>query len=92
MARIVAARRSRSARVSGSTSKASHGDTGLVDGGTFVREVSLPRHHISVPTAEPFAVSMHAPHVLRLEPGSVELGALHHALATLRQVIGDHAH
>jgi DNA-binding transcriptional MocR family regulator len=47
--------------------------------------MSLQREGISVSTAEPFAVSAHVPHALRLALGSVALPALREALLTVRK-------
>lgn len=49
--------------------------------------MALQREHISVSTAEPFAVSAHVPHALRLALGSVEMGALRDALTTVRKTV-----
>jgi DNA-binding transcriptional MocR family regulator len=46
---------------------------------------------ISVSTAEPFTVAAHVPHALRLALGSEEFDTLRRALATVRQVVEDHA-
>ncbi|SET30761.1 DNA-binding transcriptional regulator, MocR family, contains an aminotransferase domain [Pseudomonas sp. NFR09] len=47
--------------------------------------MNLQREGISVSTAEPFAVSAHVPHALRLALGSVALPALREALLTVRK-------
>ncbi|PRA32908.1 aminotransferase-like domain-containing protein [Pseudomonas poae] len=49
--------------------------------------MTLQREQVWVSTAEPFAVSAHVPHALRLALGSVDLTALHDALAKVRQVL-----
>ena len=49
--------------------------------------MSLQREGISVSTAEPFAVSAHVPHALRLALGSVALPALREALSKVRKVV-----
>ncbi|TNB95894.1 PLP-dependent aminotransferase family protein [Pseudomonas jessenii] len=49
--------------------------------------VELMQKQISVTTAEPFAVSAHVPHAIRLALGSVEMDVLRQALTTVRQVI-----
>lgn len=49
--------------------------------------MTLQREGISVSTAEPFAVSAHVPHALRLALGSVDMPALRGALLTVRQVV-----
>ncbi|NWC07558.1 PLP-dependent aminotransferase family protein [Pseudomonas agarici] len=43
--------------------------------------------NVSVSTAEPFAISAHVPHALRLALGSVEMGALRAALEKVKWVI-----
>ncbi|MBB6154805.1 DNA-binding transcriptional MocR family regulator [Pseudomonas sp. JAI115] len=49
--------------------------------------VELMQKQISVTTAEPFAVSAHVPHAIRLALGSVEMEVLRQALTTVRKVI-----
>ncbi|ROM34186.1 GntR family transcriptional regulator [Pseudomonas poae] len=49
--------------------------------------MTLQREHISVSTAEPFAVSAYVPHALRLALGSVEMPALREALIKVRKVV-----
>ncbi len=49
--------------------------------------MSLQREGVSVSTAEPFAVSAHVPHALRLALGSVEMGALREALIKVRRAV-----
>ncbi|MBN2993461.1 PLP-dependent aminotransferase family protein, partial [Pseudomonas cedrina subsp. fulgida] len=49
--------------------------------------MALQRENIAVSTAEPFAVSAHVPHALRLALGSVALPALRDALLTVRRVV-----
>ncbi|SAM34453.1 MULTISPECIES: aminotransferase-like domain-containing protein [unclassified Pseudomonas] len=49
--------------------------------------MTLQRDGISVSTAEPFAVSAHVPHALRLALGSVDMPALREALVTVRKVV-----
>lgn len=49
--------------------------------------MTLQREHVWVSTAEPFAVSAHVPHALRLALGSVEMPALREALVKVRQVL-----
>ena len=49
--------------------------------------MSLQRERVWVSTAEPFAVSAHVPHALRLALGSVEMPALREALAAVRRVV-----
>ena len=50
--------------------------------------VELMHEQISVTTAEPFAVSTHVPHAIRLALGSVPMDVLRQALITVRKVIG----
>ncbi|WP_248750093.1 PLP-dependent aminotransferase family protein [Pseudomonas sp. MWU15-20650] len=49
--------------------------------------MTLQRDGIAVSTAEPFAVSAHVPHALRLALGSVPMPVLREALATVRKVV-----
>lgn len=49
--------------------------------------MTLQRDNISVSTAEPFAVSAHVPHALRLALGSVAMPALREALVKVRKVV-----
>lgn len=51
--------------------------------------MALLRANVSVSTAEPFAVSEHVPHAIRLALGSVGPDALQTALRDVRRVIGD---
>lgn len=48
---------------------------------------ALLREQISVSTAQPFAISTHVPHAIRLALASVEMGALRGALAKVKWVI-----
>jgi DNA-binding transcriptional MocR family regulator len=48
---------------------------------------SLARDHVSVATAEPFAVSAPAPQAIRLALGSADLASLRATLSTVRQVV-----
>ena len=50
--------------------------------------VELQQQQISVTTAEPFAVSAHVPHAIRLALGSVDMAVLRQALITVRKIIG----
>ncbi|MFJ2327184.1 PLP-dependent aminotransferase family protein [Pseudomonas sp. NPDC087690] len=50
--------------------------------------VALMHEQISVTTAEPFSVSAHVPHAIRLALGSVDVAVLRQALTTVRQIIG----
>ncbi|WP_286237527.1 PLP-dependent aminotransferase family protein [Neptuniibacter halophilus] len=52
----------------------------------------LQQTGISVSTAEPYAVSPHVPHALRLALGSVDLATLRVALETVRRVIEQQAY
>ena len=49
--------------------------------------MALARENISVSTAEPFSVSDHVPHAIRLALGSVDKGALRAALLRVRWVV-----
>jgi DNA-binding transcriptional MocR family regulator len=49
--------------------------------------MTLQREGVCVSTAEPFAVSAHVPHALRLALGSVAIPALHEALLNVRKVV-----
>ena len=49
--------------------------------------MTLQRENIAVSTAEPFAVSAHVPHALRLALGSVDMTALREALLAVRKVV-----
>ncbi|SEN62948.1 DNA-binding transcriptional regulator, MocR family, contains an aminotransferase domain [Pseudomonas sp. ok272] len=49
--------------------------------------MALMREQIAVSTAEPFAISAHVPHALRLALGSVDLGTLKVALARVKWVV-----
>ncbi|GAB5097103.1 aminotransferase-like domain-containing protein [Caballeronia sp. HLA56] len=53
---------------------------------------SLMREGISVATAEPYSVSPHVPHAIRLALGSVERDVLRDSLETVRRVIGEYAY
>lgn len=48
---------------------------------------ALAREHVSVATAEPFAISARAPQALRLALGSADLPSLRAALGKVRQVV-----
>jgi DNA-binding transcriptional MocR family regulator len=50
--------------------------------------VELEQQQISVTTAEPFAVSAHVPHAIRLALGSVDMAVLRQALITVRKIVG----
>jgi DNA-binding transcriptional MocR family regulator len=50
--------------------------------------VELMHEQISVTTAEPFSVSSHVPHAIRLALGSVDREVLRQALSKIRKVIG----
>ena len=49
--------------------------------------MTLQRESVWVSTAEPFAVSTHVPHALRLALGSVDMAALREALVKVRQTV-----
>jgi DNA-binding transcriptional MocR family regulator len=48
---------------------------------------SLARGHISVSTAEPFAIAAPAPQAIRLALGSADLDSLSSTLSTVKQVV-----
>ena len=48
---------------------------------------SLSRDHISVATAEPFAITVHTPQAIRLALGSTDLPGLRATLGKVRQVV-----
>lgn len=50
--------------------------------------VALMQEMISVTTAEPFSVSAHVPHAIRLALGSVDMAVLRQALTTVRTIVG----
>jgi DNA-binding transcriptional MocR family regulator len=50
---------------------------------------ALSRERISVSTAQPFSVSAHVPHAIRLALGSVNLTTLEQSLETVARVIAD---
>ena len=52
--------------------------------------VELMHEQISVTTAEPFAVSAHVPHAIRLALGSVDMDTLRHALVKVKWVVEAH--
>ncbi len=52
--------------------------------------MALMREHILVSTAEPFAVTGHVPHAIRLALGSIALPLLRQALEKVRRVIESH--
>lgn len=47
----------------------------------------LMSEHVSVSTAEPFAITAHIPHAIRLALGSVDMIALREALLKVRRVV-----
>lgn len=51
---------------------------------------ALKREQVAVSTAEPFAVSSHVPHALRLALGSVDLATLRQALEKVKWVVQAH--
>lgn len=50
--------------------------------------MALMKANISVSTAEPFTVTDHAPHAIRLALGSVDLDTLRIALEQVREIVG----
>ena len=50
--------------------------------------VELMQQQISVTSAEPFSLSAHTPHAIRLALGSVDMHVLRQALITVRTIIG----
>ncbi|MDD1136358.1 PLP-dependent aminotransferase family protein [Pseudomonas sp. TNT2022 ID233] len=50
--------------------------------------VELMQEQVSVTTAEPFTVSAHVPHAIRLALGSVDMLVLRQALLKVRKVVG----
>lgn len=52
---------------------------------------ALQRENISVSTAEPFAVSAHVPHAIRLALGSVDMKTLRGALQKVKWVVEAHS-
>jgi DNA-binding transcriptional MocR family regulator len=53
---------------------------------------ALIDERVSVSTAEPFAVSAHVPHAIRLALGSTDPNTLREALGTVKEVIDAHTH
>ncbi|SDT06150.1 transcriptional regulator, GntR family [Halopseudomonas litoralis] len=53
--------------------------------------MALMQEQISVSTAEPFAISLHVPHAIRLALGSVDMRALESALQQVASVVGFHS-
>jgi DNA-binding transcriptional MocR family regulator len=53
---------------------------------------ALMAERISVSTAEPFAVTAHVPHAIRLALGSTDLDTLRKALCTVRRIVDAHAY
>lgn len=49
---------------------------------------ALLREQVSVSTAEPFAISAHVPHAIRLALGSVDMSSLREALVKVKWVVG----
>ncbi|WP_426205365.1 PLP-dependent aminotransferase family protein [Pseudomonas sp. TWP3-1] len=50
--------------------------------------VELMQAQVSVTSAEPFSVSAHVPHAIRLALGSVDMDVLREALSKVRQIVG----
>jgi DNA-binding transcriptional MocR family regulator len=50
--------------------------------------MALMREQVSVSPAEPFAISTHVPHAIRLALGSVDMDSLREALVKVKRVVG----
>lgn len=50
--------------------------------------MALMREHVSVSPAEPFAITPHVPHAIRLALGSVDRDSLRQALLKVKRVVG----
>lgn len=50
--------------------------------------MALMREQVSVSPAEPFAITHHVPHAIRLALGSVDMDALRQALVKVKRVVG----
>ncbi|RON47709.1 aminotransferase-like domain-containing protein [Pseudomonas frederiksbergensis] len=50
--------------------------------------MALLQEQVAVSTAEPFAISVHVPHAIRLALGSVDMNSLRLALMKVKQVVG----
>ncbi|MNG33540.1 hypothetical protein D3C84_1198150 [compost metagenome] len=50
--------------------------------------MALMREQVSVSPAEPFAISAHVPHAIRLALGSVDMDSLRIALTKVKSVVG----
>jgi DNA-binding transcriptional MocR family regulator len=50
--------------------------------------MALMREQVSVSPAEPFAITQHVPHAIRLALGSVDMDALRQALVKVKRVVG----
>ena len=53
--------------------------------------MELMREQVAVSIAEPFAISVHVPHAIRLALGSVDLDTLRKALVKVKRVVGAYA-
>jgi DNA-binding transcriptional MocR family regulator len=53
--------------------------------------MALMREQVSVSPAEPFAISTHVPHAIRLALGSVDMDSLREALVKVKRVVGYYA-
>ena len=53
--------------------------------------MELMREQVAVSIAEPFAISAHVPHAIRLALGSVEMDMLRQALEKVKRVVGAYA-
>ena len=53
--------------------------------------MALMREQVSVSPADPFAISTHVPHAIRLALGSVDMDSLRQALVKVKRVVGYYA-
>jgi DNA-binding transcriptional MocR family regulator len=53
--------------------------------------MALMREQVSVSPADPFAISAHVPHAIRLALGSVDMDSLRQALVKVKRVVGFYA-
>jgi DNA-binding transcriptional MocR family regulator len=53
--------------------------------------MALMREQVSVSPAEPFAITTHVPHAIRLALGSVDMESLRQALVKVKRVVGYYA-
>ena len=54
--------------------------------------MALMREQVAVSTAEPFAISAHVPHAIRLALGSVDMATLRQALEKVRAIVSVYAY